>query len=109
MAEQPKTAGHLSAVLQRLGLQQAHGNSAADVTQAHIELLLSRIAALTEQLRAATAEPSRDAARLLLADVSMVAAQVRGNTTVLDERLGRALDSARLVLLSTEDKPISGG
>ena len=104
MAERTET---LTALLQRLGLQQADGTSPTDVTQAQIELLLTRVAALTEQLRRG---PSREdlqaTTRLLLADLAMVASQFRGKTNVLGERLTHALESAHLALESSADASI---
>ena len=89
----------LSLVLQQLRLQQADGKSPSDVTQAQVELLLARIAALTDELRGAhPSETSGATARLLLADLAMAAAQFRGHANELGERLTRALDNARLAL-----------
>ncbi len=106
MGEPASPVDDLTAVLQRLHLHQAGTRSPSEVTQAQIELLLARIAALTETLRGAESnESSRIAARLLLADVAMVAAQFRGNTNALGERLTRVLKNVRLTLESTADKP----
>ena len=106
MAERSSQIDGLTAVLQRLRPHQAGTQSPSEVTQAQVELLMVRIASLTEALRGAESnESSRNAARLLLADVAMVASQFRGNTNALDERLTRALENARLALESTGDKP----
>lgn len=73
--------------------------------QAEIELLLARIASLSETLGNATqsTETFRVAARLLLADVAMVTAHFRGNSNTLSERLTRALEDAQLALERTVD------
>lgn len=108
MAERASAAHDLTSLLQQLRLSQADGKSPSEVTQAQVELLLARIASLTDVLRGA-AESSgtfRVAARLLLADLAMVAAQFRGNTNARGERLTRALDEARLALEHSADKPV---
>ena len=106
MAERASQIDGLTAVLQRLHLHQAGTQSPSEVTRAQVELLLARIASFTPALRAAESnESSRIAAHLLLADVAMIAAQFRGNTNALGERLTRALENVRLTLESTADKP----
>ena len=106
MAERALQIDDLTAVLRRLRLHEAGTLSPSEVTQAQVELLLARIASLTETLRgAASNEASRTAAHLLLADLAMVAAQVRGNTNALGERLTHVLANVRLTLESAADKP----
>lgn len=110
MAERGSPEDDLTAILQRLRLQQADAQAPPEITRTQIELLLARVAALTDAIRRATSPngTSRAAFRLLLADLAMVTAQLRGNTTALDERLTRALDDARLALENTADKPAPG-
>ena len=97
----------LTAVLQQLRLHQAWTQSPSEITQAQVELLLVRIAVLTEALRGAESnESSRSATRLLLADVAMVSAQFRGNTNALGERLTRMLEHTRLAIESVAAEPL---
>jgi hypothetical protein len=106
VAERASQIDGLTALLQRLRLHQAGTQSPSEVTQAQVELLLARIASLTGALSGAESnESSRIAARLLLSDVAMVAAQLRGNTNALGERLTRVLENVRLTLESSADKP----
>jgi hypothetical protein len=97
----------LGAILEQLRLNDGAGSTPPAVTQAQIDLLLARITAVTGWLRRTpdSSDASRAAVRLLLADVAMVAAQFRGNTTALDDRLTRAVEHARLALESTTDGP----
>ncbi len=107
VAEHASPVHGLSAVLQQLRLQHADRKSPSEVTHAEIELLLARIALLTETLGGAaqSTETFRAAARLLLADVAMVTAHFRGDTNALSERLTRALEDAQLALERAADAP----
>ncbi len=98
----------LTALLQRLPLQAAGASTPADATQAQVELLLGRIAALTDALRSdAAGEVPAPATRLLLADLAMVASQFRGHTTPLSQRLTDVLEQVRITLDKTAaDGPI---
>ena len=106
MAEPASSFGDLASVLQQLRLQRPGASSPVEATQAQIELLLTRIASLTEALRGeAPNGSSPEMARLLLADLSMVAAQFRGNTTAVGDRLTRVLDDVRAALERTSESP----
>ena len=107
MAEHASPIHALSAVLQQLRLQHADRKSPSEVTQAEIDLLLARIASLSETLGGAaqSTETFRIAARLLLADVAMVTAHFRGSTNMLSERLTRALEDAQLALARAAEAP----
>ena len=95
----------LTALLQQLRLQQPGAKSTSEATQAQIDLLLARIALLTDTLRDAEwSEPSRAAARLLLADLAMVSAQFRGNANSISERLAGTLETVRLILERTAEE-----
>jgi hypothetical protein len=92
----------LTALLERLKLQPAGAASLSEVSRAQLDLLLARIASLTDALRGAPSdETSRLAARLLLADLSSVAAQFRGRANDIAGALARALDG----LSSDLEKP----
>jgi hypothetical protein len=105
VVERGSGADDLTTILKQLQLQRADGKSPADVTHAQVELLLARIASLTDALRGApqSGDASQITARLLLADVAMVAAQFRGTTTSLNEQLLRALERARLAIENARD------
>ena len=93
----------LTALLERLRLQPAGAASLSEVNRAHLDLLLARIASLTEALRGAQSdETSRLAARLLLAALGLVAAQFRGRANDTADALTRALDGIRSGLESTD-------
>ena len=98
--EPASTNNDLALLLQQLRLQQPPGAS-ADTGQAQFDLLLGRISMLTDALRRAPDdETSRAAARLILADLSMVAARLRGDVTSTSERLTTVLETVRSVLES---------
>jgi hypothetical protein len=83
----------LTALVECIRLQPASAQLSADVAQAQLEVLLARIAALTEALRNAPATDSaRFGARLLLADLALVTAQFRGRTNAAHETLTRAIE-----------------
>ena len=114
VAERTSPADGLRSVLRDLRVPQPGGKTASQATRAQIDLLLTRIGSLTEALRPAlsgTAPPgdasdsdaSDTATRLLLADLAMVAAQFRGNTGELGERLSHAVERARLALEGRTD------
>ena len=105
MPERASQIDDLTAVLQRIRLHQAGTQPPSEVTQAQVELLLTRIASLTEILRGGGTDASaRTAARLLLADAAMVTAQFRGSANEVGERLAGVLEHVALTLEST-DKP----
>ena len=94
-------------ILQQLRLQQAGSKTSSESTRTQIELLLTRIGSLTDALRSAPSGEASDAAtRLLLADLAMVAAQFRGRTGELGERLAHALERTRLALEGSDKAPI---
>jgi hypothetical protein len=86
----------LTALLERLRLHPAGRASLSEVNQAHLDLLLGRIASLTDALRDAQSdETARLTARLLLADLALVAAQFRGRANDVAGALARAADGIR--------------
>jgi hypothetical protein len=87
----PMSPDDLTGLLERCRLHAAGGKSPDEVTQVELDLLLARIDLLTTALRSAgTNETARLAMRLLLADVGLVAAQLRGRTNVLRDSLAGA-------------------
>jgi hypothetical protein len=84
----------LASLLERFSAEAAGSRLPAQVAESELELLLARVAALTELLRTAAAnDTARVAARLLLADVAMAASRLRGQTNAVSETLTRALES----------------
>jgi hypothetical protein len=100
--DRASSTGDLTALLQQLRLQDPGGKSPSEVHQAQIDLLLARIASLTDTLRTADwNDTSRTAARLLLADLAMVTAQLRGRATATSETLATTLEKVRADLERT--------
>ena len=101
--DRARPSDDLTALLERLRLQPAGVGSLSEVNRAQLDLLLARIASLTDVLRDAPSdETSRLAARLLLADLGLVAAQFRGRTNDIAGALTRAVDGIRSGLESTD-------
>jgi hypothetical protein len=100
----------LAAILTRLRLQPADLATPTASAAGQMELLLARISALTDALRddatagadaSGTARAGDDfqvAARLLLADLALVAAQLRGQTNALADSLNAALEGLQAAL-----------
>lgn len=103
MPDHTAPSDDLTALLERLRLQPAGAAPLSEVNQAQLDLLLARIASLTEALRGAQSDAtSRPAARLLVADLGLVAAQFRGRANDIANALTRALDGIRDGLESTD-------
>ena len=101
--DRARPSDDLTALLERLRLQPAGPASLPEVNRAQLDLLLARIASLTDAVRGAPPdETSRLAARLLLADLGLVAAQFRGRANDTASALTRALDGIRSGLESTD-------
>jgi hypothetical protein len=95
----PMSPDDLTDLLERCRLQAAGGKSPDEVTQGELDLLLARIDLLTSALRAAEAnETARLATRLLLLDVGLVAAQLRGRVNVLRDSLTGASEAFTVAL-----------
>lgn len=107
MSEPRASIDELTGLLQQLRLQQPGAKSPAEVAQAQTDLLLARMASLTATLRAAEwNDTSRAAARLLLADLAMIAAQVRSNAAAIGDGLTTTLEHVRHALERTAgDEP----
>jgi hypothetical protein len=99
VSQDPLTPGALAALLERLRLPQAGAGLTPEAARAQADLLLARIASLTEALRAGEAnETTRLASRLLLSDLALVAAQFRGRANEVSRSLNRVLDEAQATL-----------
>jgi hypothetical protein len=92
----PPGGADLLDILTRLRLQPADATSAAAAARGQLEIVVARIAALTDALRAGGGDAdARLASRLLLADVGQVVAQLRGEANELAAALDRALEALR--------------
>jgi hypothetical protein len=90
------TADDLTALLERFRLQQAGAKSTSEVTQAQTDLLLGRIASLTDALRTAESGDTADlASRLLINDLALVAASLRARANEISASLTLALEGVR--------------
>ena len=93
MANRAFTADELTGLLERFRLPQAAAKATADVSQEQLDLLLARIASLTEALRDAEAnDTTRLATRLLLNDLGLVSAHFRARANEIGAALTRALE-----------------
>jgi hypothetical protein len=89
----------LTALLERLRLPLAGTQSPTEVAQGHLDVLLARVAALTEAVRTSPPnETTRLAARLLLSDLALVVAQLRGDANAVGASLAETLDGLRQAL-----------
>jgi hypothetical protein len=90
------TPDELTGLLERFPLERAAGRRTDDATEAYVQILLGRIAALTGALRGAEPDDTaRLAARMLLGDLSAVASHFRGRTNTLRPALAEALAAVR--------------
>ena len=75
------TSDELTQLLERFPLERAGGRPLEATTETQVQLLLGRIAALTEALRGRESnETTRLASRMLLVDLTSAAAYFRGRT-----------------------------
>ena len=93
MVNRSFTADDLTTLLERFRLQEGGAKSTAEVTEAQLDVVLARIAALTEALRKAEDdEVTRLASRILLGDLAIVAAHFRARTNDITVSLSRVLE-----------------
>jgi hypothetical protein len=108
------TFDELAALLERFSLERAGVRTSDEITASQVQLLLARIAALTEVLRdALPGQTTQLASRMLLKDLSEVAAHFRGRANVLRPLLAEALTQVReslaAIRATTEQSKSSGG
>jgi hypothetical protein len=90
------TLNELTDLLERFRPERAAGKVPAEITEAQIQLLLARIAALTDALRGAEAnEPARLAMRVALNDLGTIADYFRARTNTMRDALAKALADLR--------------
>ena len=86
------TLGELNATLERFALDRAGSRPAEEMTEAQIQHLLARVAALTDALRDAEhSTPAQLASRLLLEDLAVITAHFRGRANSMKPVLSKAL------------------
>ena len=106
VAERTFTPDDLAALLERFPGERAGTRLSVEVTEFQVQLLLSRIAALTDALRDAESnETTRVAHRILLSDLTLVAGQFRGRANVLRASLVETLASLRETIAHGEAPP----
>ena len=93
VSDRMSTTEELTALLERLRLQSAGLRTTAEVAQVQQDLLLARIASLTEAIRGSEWNATtRLASRLLVDDLALVIAQFRGEANQMRASLSGALD-----------------
>ena len=91
MPDRAISPDELILLLEGLRLPLAGEKPAPDVTLEQVDVLLARIASLTEALRGAEEdETAQLASRILIGDLALVTAQFRGRANELAEALTRA-------------------
>ena len=102
VSERTSSPDPLAGLLLTLRLQPAGMTSPSEAAHAQLDLLFERVATLSKALRDADGGAiPRVAARLLLADLAMVAAQLRGHATAHSASLASALENVREILDKT--------
>ena len=105
MPERTLTIDELTGLLERFPLDRAGGRTSEDMSDAHVQHLLKRIAAVTDAIRGLeSSETTRLASRVLLDDLATVAAQFRGRANGAGASLAKALDALQHVLAHTGDQ-----
>jgi hypothetical protein len=104
MAGRTFTAADLESLVAGLRVVQAGAQSSRVALELQMDVLLERIAALTHALRTpGENEAVRVACRLLLSDIALVAAQLRGGTSEHAALLTQAIEGIRA--LDRADRP----
>jgi hypothetical protein len=92
----PLTSRELTELLERFPLERTGGRTLEEMTEAQLQLLMARIAALTDMLRGAEPNDAAHlASRMLLGDLATVAAQFRGRANGTRSSLAKALADLR--------------
>jgi hypothetical protein len=90
------TPDELTPLLERFRPERARGKTPSEISDAEVQLLLARIAALTDALHDAEPnETARLASRILLSDLAVLAAQFRGRANAMRTSLAKALEELR--------------
>lgn len=106
VAERTFTSDDLAALLERCPVEHVGTRLSLEVTEGQVQLLLSRIAALTDALRDVESnETTRLAYRMLLSDLALVAGQFRGRANGLHASLAEAVASLGDTIAHCEAPP----
>lgn len=96
MPDRAISSNDLILLLERLRLPPAGAKPTSDVTLEQVDVLIARIASLTEALSgAAEDETAQLASRMLIGDLALVTAQFRARANELVAALTRARDGIR--------------
>ena len=94
--DRPLSPDDLAVLLERLNVQPVGGKLPREVVDAQVGHFLARLTELTGVLRGVGSDgTTRLAARLLVADLSIVAGQLRGRTNEMAASLTRALEDTQ--------------
>jgi len=93
------TAADLAALLERFPVERVGARGTTEVAESQVQMLLARIAALTDALREAQgSEAERLAARMLVGDLATVVGQFRGRANTVRTALTGAEQGLREAL-----------
>jgi len=99
VSDRASTPDELASILERFRLEPAGDRQPSEITEAQLQLLLARIAAVTDTVRALEShETRRIASRILLDDLTVVAAQFRGRANAIAASLATAIAEMREAL-----------
>ncbi len=97
------TSDDLALLLERFRAERAGARTAEDMIDEQVQVLLARIAALTDALGGTELnDASRIASRVLLSDLAFVAAQFRGRANTMRASLGKTLEDLHAAIAHVE-------
>ena len=108
VSDREGTPDELTELLERSPLDRAGGRTLEETTEAQVQLLLARLARLTDVLRGA--EPNattRLAARMLLTDLTAIAAHFRGRANLMRSSLAQARAHLRESLVRCDARAVA--
>jgi hypothetical protein len=97
------TSEELTAVLDRFRVERPGPRSLSEITEAQVDLVVARLAALTDAIRGGESnEATLLASRILLSDLAFVAGQFRGRANAMRVSLTSTLADLRGVMADLE-------
>ena len=100
------TDDDLTALLERLTLKRARAGTPAEAADAQVEFVIARMTLLADALRRAESnETVRLSTRMLLGDLTQVAAQFRSTANSTRASLDTALNDLRAALEHSDVRP----
>jgi hypothetical protein len=103
VSDRELTPDELTELLGRFPVERAGARTLEEITEAQVQLLLARLEALTTLLRSAEPnETARLASRMLLRDLTAVAALFRGRTNAMRPSLATARTQLREALAACD-------